>query len=541
TVMRLRERKHREAKALAVMVRDLAAAETIAELTDEERVLLTSVERPIVLARLRANAPIAREVSNNDSIVGIFLPYTPLHHLLLHETSGALVMTSGNVSDEPMVITNEDAFESLGEIADLFLMHNRDIVTRADDSVVRVIAGAPSILRRARGYVPRAIESKREFVEPILACGAHLKNTFCIATGSSAFPGPHIGDLETVATLRDYETAIERMKEFVGVDPKVVAHDLHPDYLSTRHALALNGVRTIGVQHHHAHIASVMAEHGLDGPVIGIAYDGTGFGTDGTSWGGEILVADYASFHRFATFRPIPLAGGDRAIRQPWRTALALLDDAFAGEPPLDRIPLFRTIARTAIDTTRRAIATGLNSPQARGVGRYFDAFGSFILGLSESRYEGEVALRWNLAAAESELGVYPIVIRQLQEPWEVDARPMVRAAIADLIDGCSAATISARFHNTIAAATIEIARAAIASRGDMPIVLSGGCFQNARLAESIIVPLRETARVFMNRNVPPGDGGISLGQAFIAGAHLRLEHESQVVNRASRKEAVCA
>jgi hydrogenase maturation protein HypF len=267
---------------------------------------------------------------------------------------------------------------------------------------------------------------------------------------------------------------------------------------------------------------SAMAEHGIEGPVIGIAYDGTGFGTDGTSWGGEILIAGYAGFERFATFRPIVLAGGDQAIRQPWRVALALLDDAFGGEPPLDRIPLFQSITPTLIDATRRAMAARLNTPLARGLGRYFDAFGAFILGKEDAHYEGELAFRWNLAADESERGVYPIVIHEGSAPWEIDPRLMVRAAIDDLIEGRPASTISARFHNTIAAATVEVVRAALALHGDMPIVLSGGCFQNARLAESILEPLRATSRVHMNRNVPSGDGGIALGQAFIADARLR-------------------
>ncbi|MFL6246625.1 MAG: carbamoyltransferase HypF, partial [Thermoanaerobaculia bacterium] len=319
-VQRLRDRKRREAKPLAVMVRDLSEAERIAALTDEERALLQTIERPIVLATQRAGSGLAAEVSGESPLVGLFLPYTPLHHLLLRDAGVPLVMTSGNLSDEPMVTTDGDAFDRLSDVADLFLIHEREIVTRVDDSVARVIAGAPTLLRRARGYVPRSIEAGREFAEPILACGAHLKNTFCLAAGSSAYLGPHIGDLETVETLRAYEAAIEWMKEFVGVAPRIVAHDLHPDYFSTRYAEAQKGVSVIAVQHHHAHIASAMAEHRLQGPVIGIAYDGTGFGTDGTSWGGEILIADYADFERFATFRPIPLAGGDQAIRHPWRT-----------------------------------------------------------------------------------------------------------------------------------------------------------------------------------------------------------------------------
>jgi len=502
-VRRLRERKHRETKPFAIMVRDPAEAERLAVLSDEERALLTSVERPIVL------------VQGAQELVGLFLPYTPLHHLLLSDAGMPLVMTSGNHSDEPMVTTNAGALAQLGEIADLFLLHDREIVTRVDDSVVRMLGGAPAILRRSRGYVPRAIATKETFDEPILACGAHLKNTFAIAAGDSVFVGPHIGDLENVTTLAAYETAIERMKDFIGVSPRVIVHDLHPDYLSTRYALAQTDARTIAVQHHHAHIASVMAEHDLDGPVLGIAFDGTGLGTDGTSWGGEFLIARPDGFERVATFRPIPLAGGDQAIRQPWRVALALLDDAFDGEPPR-----FDCIPPSAIEVVRRMIAGNINTTAARGVGRYFDAFGALFLGMPESRYEGEVALRWNLIADPSERGRYPIGVG-----FEIDPRPMVRAAVDDHLRGVSPATISARFHNTLARATIEIARA---MHRDMPVVLSGGCFANARLTNTILDGLRTAARVFMNRSVPPGDGGIALGQVLVAHARMRTFKEEE-------------
>ncbi len=534
-VRRLRERKHREAKPLAVMVRDLEDAEAIAALTAGEEKLLVSVERPIVLARARADSILTWDVSSNDSIVGLFLPYTPVHHLLARDAAVPLVMTSGNLSDEPMVTTNAGALEQLAQVADLFLIHDRDIVTRADDSVVRIIAGAPAILRRSRGYVPRAIETRREFAEPILACGGQLKNTFCIASGSRAFPGPHIGDLDSLQTLEDYERSIEQMKEFVGVAPRVLAHDLHPDYLSTRYAKGQENVSTIAVQHHHAHVASVMAEYGLDGPVVGVAYDGTGWGTDGTAWGGEILIATYEDFERFATFRPIALAGGEQAIRQPWRIALALLDDAFDGEAPLDVIPLFQSVPAPAIAAARRLLETRFNTPLARGVGRLFDGFGAFILGLADARYEGEIATRWNLAADGGERWRYPIVIHEDVTPWEIDPRQTVRAAIDDLAAGRSPATISARFHNTIAAATIEVSRAA-AARGGMPVVLSGGCFQNARLAESIIDALKPHSPVFMNGVVPCGDGGIALGQAFIANAMLQRTRQNVV----EKEEPVC-
>jgi len=518
-VQRLRDRKRREVKPLAVMVRDTEQAERIAALTAGDRALLLSIERPIVLAAQRPGV-LAAQVSGASPLVGIFLPYTPLHHLLLRDAGVPLVMTSGNVCDEPMVTTNAGALDQLRDIADVFLVHDREVVTRVDDSVARVIDGAPTLLRRARGYVPRSIDAGREFAEPVLACGAHLKNTFCLAAGTNAYLGPHIGDLESVETLRAYEAAIEGMKEFVGVTPALIAHDLHPDYFSTHYALAQEGVRTVAVQHHHAHIVSAMAEHRLTEPVIGVAYDGTGFGTDGTAWGGEILIARYDDFERFATFRTIPLAGADQAIRHPWRTALAILDDAYEGEPPLHVIPLFRDMPRRDIDAVRRMIERGLNSPLARGVGRYFDAFGAFVLGLPEARYEGEVAFRWNAVADERETRRYPFVIAGK----EIDLRQTVIAAVDDLRIGRAVGTISARFHNTIAAATVQMVRAARTAYGDMPVVLSGGCFQNARLAESIAGALRPGSRVFMNHEVPPGDGGIALGQAFVADAIVRAE-----------------
>ncbi len=518
-VQRLRERKHRDVKPLAVMVRDLAAAEAIAELSDTERELLTSVERPIVLARRKTAAAIAPEVCGENPLIGVFLPYTPLHHILLAEAGMPIVLTSGNVADEPMVSDNDEALAQLGGIADVFLVHDREIETRVDDSVARVIAGAPAVFRRGRGYVPRAIELGGKFVEPVLAVGAHLKNAICIGSRDKAYVGPHIGDLETVATLKAFEAAIEQMKTFIGVEPKVVAHDLHPDYFSTRYAVTREGVTLVGVQHHHAHVVSAMAEHHLTGEVLGFAYDGTGYGTDGTSWGGEVLVASERAFERIATFRAIPLAGGDQAIRQVWRIALALLDDAFEGNPPLQAIERFRSIPRRAIDSVRRMVEQKLNAPLAHGAGRYFDALGAIGLAMPESRYEGEVAFRWNMVADDRERGRYEVVIRDGAQPWEIDLRPLVRSAVRDLTGGVSPAIVSARFHNTIGEASIEVGRGILALRGDMPVVISGGCFQNARLAESMIDGL---PRVFMNREIPPGDGGVALGQAVIANAVIK-------------------
>jgi len=531
-VQRLRERKHREAKPLAVMVRDLAEAERISLLSERERRLLTSVEHPIVLVTRRAGAPLAPSVCGENPLVGLFLPYTPLHHLLMAEAGRPLVMTSGNLADEPMAYRNADALEQLSAVADTFLMHDRDIEARVDDSVVRVIDDGPVVLRRARGYVPRGITVRRVFNEPLLAVGAHLKNAICVGAGRTAFLGPHIGDLETVETLRSFEQSVERMKTFVGIEPRIVAHDLHPDYFSTRYASTIPNVKLVGVQHHHAHIAAVMAEHGLDAPVIGVAYDGTGYGLDGTSWGGEVMIAGYTNFRRVATFRPIPLAGGDQAIKQVWRIALALLDDAFDGEPPLALIPLFRETPRR-VEAIRQMIAGGLNTPLARGIGRYFDAIGALVLDMPTAAYEGEVAFQWNVIADPKETGRYPAVIREGRDPWEVDLRPMVQAVVEDLIGGRSAATISARFHNTLAATTVELIQAADA---DMPVVLAGGCFQNARLTESITAALRDQQRLYIGREIPPGDGGIALGQAVIANAVAQVTEELPCVSVSQAK-----
>ncbi|HEX2835734.1 MAG TPA: carbamoyltransferase HypF [Thermoanaerobaculia bacterium] len=532
-VQRLRDRKRREAKPLAVMVRDLEEAERFAALTNEERTLLTSIERPIVLVARRAKSALAREIAADTPLIGLFLPYTPLHHLLLREAGIPLVMTSGNTSDEPMAITNEDALERLNDIADVFLMHDREIETRADDSVTRIIANAPVILRRARGFVPRGIALETAFDEPILAVGAHLKNAICIGTNRTAFLGPHVGDLDTLETVHSFEKSIDQLKMFVGVEPRIVAHDLHPEYESTRWARR-GGLASFAVQHHHAHVVSAMAEHGLTGNVLGIAYDGTGYGTDGTSWGGEFLVAGFASFTRAATFRAIPLAGADQAIRQVWRIALAVLDEAFEGEPPLQALRLFETLDRSAVASVRRMIATKCNVPRARGVGRWFDAFGALGLAMTESRYEGEVATRWNAIADANERGCYEMVLRDGPTPWEIDPRPMVKAATLDLIRGVAPAIVSARFHNTIAAITIEVARAV--NKDHLPIVLSGGCFANALLTERILDALPSAV---LNRTIPPGDGGLALGQAVIANALSQASRPPATIDQ--QLEPTCA
>jgi len=520
TVATLRARKHRDDKPFAVMVRDLATARALADIDDASATLLTGPERPIVLVARRPGAAVAAEVAPDTDLLGLFLPYTPLHHLLLAAVGRPLVMTSANLSDEPICADEDEAVVRLRGIADALLVHDRAIATRCDDSVARVIAGAPTLLRRSRGYVPRPIALPRAVAAPVLACGAHLKNTFCVATGDTAYLGPHVGDLENLAALEFFEQAIARMERVLEVRPEVIAHDLHPGYLSTRYAERRGGTR-VAVQHHHAHVASAMAEHGLAGPVIGVAYDGTGWGSDGTSWGGELMLARYDRFERLATFRPIRLAGGDTAIRQPWRIALALLEDAYDGDPPLDALLRFADIDLRDLSVVRRMIRTGTNAPRARGVGRYFDGLGALGLGRTHARHEGQIAVAWNQIADPGERRAYPWRIDMTVAVPEIDLRPMVRAAVAGLLGPEPPAIVSARFHETLCAATAAAVRHAVSAHGHLPIVLTGGVFQNPRLAESVRAALADLD-VRLHGEVPPGDGGIALGQALVADAQAR-------------------
>jgi hydrogenase maturation protein HypF len=522
TVARLRERKHRDEKPFAVMVRDLAAAEALAILGDEQRRLLLSVERPIVLAAARPATDLAPNVAPRSAMIGLFLPYTPLHHLLLDAFGGPLVMTSGNRSDEPIAFTNEEAQARLSGIVDLLLFHDREIQTRCDDSVAAVIAGRGVILRRSRGYVPRAIPLRRAMARPVLACGALLKNTFCLAAGDSAWLGPHIGDLDNLETYESYRDGVARLERFLQVTPEIVAHDIHPDYLSTIYAQQRQGPVLVPVQHHHAHVVSAMAEHGLDGPVIGIAYDGAGYGPDGTSWGGEILIADAARFVRAATFRPLPLVGGDRAIREPWRLALALVIDAFGPDLPPAVRTLLEAVPARDVDLVRDALARRLPMPRAHGVGRYFDAFGALFLGRRTASFEGQVAMEWDQAADPGVRDAYPFTIADAVTPIELDLRPAVWGAVVDFAAGATPSAISARFHNTLATATAALVRLAARTFGPLPVVASGGCFQNARLASGVRAALAPEYDVRLHADVPPGDGGIALGQAVIADAKSR-------------------
>jgi hydrogenase maturation protein HypF len=520
-VRRLRERKQRDEKPFAVMVRTLAEARALAVTEAAEERLLASVERPIVLVRQRPWAGLAPEVAPRNPLVGLLLAYTPLHHLLLEAAGRPLVMTSGNLSEEPMAAKDAEAVERLAGIADLFLAHDREIENRCDDSVARIVAGRPVVLRRSRGYVPRPITLQRPVRRPILACGAHLKNTFCLVAGREAWLGPHIGDLDNLEAIHAFEQQVERFQRFLGIRPEVIAHDLHPDYASTAYALRRPEREKVAVQHHHAHVASAVAEHGLSGPVLGLAWDGTGYGSDATAWGGELLLVDGGRFERLATLRPILLPGSDEAIRQVWRIALAALDDAFSGAPPLERLRLFDSVAPRDVDVVRRMLATGLRSPAAHGAGRYFDALGALGLGRARASYEGQVALEWNLAAAESEAGTYPFEIADEAGCPEADLRPLVRAAVSDLVSGAGPAVVSARFHEAMADVAAAMVRRAAVACGRLPVVLTGGCFQNDRLADGVRRRLSAEHDVCLHGEVPPGDGGIALGQALVADAQV--------------------
>ena len=516
----LRERKRRDAKPFAVMVRDLREARKLATISEPEAKLLESVERPVVLLRAKRARALAPEVAPDNPLVGLMLPYTPLHHLLLADVERPLVMTSANLSDEPIVFEEAEALDRLRDIADLFLTHDRPIVTRCDDSVARVVAGAPVLLRRSRGWVPRPIPLARPVARPVLACGAQLKNTFCLAAGDVAVLGPHVGDLDQLEVHRSYEESIDRMQRFLGCRPEVIAYDLHPDYASTRYALDRPEPVKVAVQHHHAHVASAIAEHHLDGPVIGVVFDGTGYGTDGSAWGGEVLVASAGAFQRCATLRPVALAGGERAIREPWRIGLALLLDAYDGDPP--GLWNFPAIPEAAGVLVRQALARGVNAPKAHGMGRLFDGVGALVLGRGTSRYEGEVALAWNLAAGAGAHGRYPFGIDSRGALLELDLRPMVRALVEEHLAGVPAGHLSAKFHDTLVHATAALVGMVRERAGGFPMVLTGGCFQNARLAEGLKAALEPEGKVYLHRQVPPGDGGIALGQVMVADATTR-------------------
>lgn len=523
-VAELRRRKARPHKPFALMLPDLAAVRRHCHLSPAEETLLTAQERPIVLLHRRADSPIAANVAPGQPTLGVMLPYTPLHYLLLERTPGfpdALIMTSGNASEEPICIDNADARARLGHLADLFLLHNRPIFTRADDSLTRVALGAPYPIRRARGYAPAPIRLTAT-LPPILATGAELKNTYCHTRDHYAFLSPHIGDLENFATLQSFEDGIAHIEKTLRLTPEILAADLHPNYLATRYALARaesDSLPLVRVQHHHAHIAALLAEHNLpDDPIIGLAFDGTGLGPDGTIWGGEVLIANYTGYSRALALEPCPLPGGDAAVRQPWRYALSWLHTA---NLPWDAdLPAVQAAPPETLPVLQHQINRGVNAPLTSSMGRLFDAVATLIGVCHTVTYEGQAAIELEaIAAPAKHANPYPV---EIAGPHLL-VTPIITAVVADLRQRVPAATIAARFHLTLAELSLQAARTLRRDTGLTTVGLTGGVWQNLTLL-NLTVPRLQAAgfTVLIHRQVPANDGGLALGQALIAAHHTR-------------------
>ncbi len=524
-VKSLRERKGRDDKPFALMCLDMETIERYCSVSDEERSLLENRSRPIVLLRKLDNIPISEYVAVNNNYLGIMLPYTPLHYLLLKSSPPALVMTSANISEEPLLKDNEEVIRRLSHIADYFLLHNRDIFSRCDDTVARVVNLSSSsqemMIRRSRGYAPLPIGLGFELKE-VLACGGELKNTVCLTKGRYAFLSQHIGDLKNYETLQYFEETIERFRRLFKINPKIIAYDLHPQYLSTRYALEQEDIELIGVQHHHAHLASCMADNGLNGlkeRVIGVIYDGTGYGTDGQIWGGEFLVGDYRDFKRVAHLRYIPLPGGDSAIKKPYRVALSFLQEIWGRDysTRLD-IELLNRISRDESEFIARMIEVGLNTPLTSSCGRLFDAVSSLCGVRDTINYEGQAAIELEMIADPRISDSYRYGINEEEESWIVDTLPIIEEVIYDLNRGQPRSTISAKFHNTVAEFSLDLCKKIRDREGINKVVFSGGVFQNMFLSERMMRNFDKAGfEVYIHSQVPPNDGGISLGQAVIA------------------------
>jgi len=521
-VAKLRRRKHREGKPFAIMAPDTESVKRLCWISPGEESSLCSSSRPIVLLRKRQPSEITPEVAPAQNFLGVMLPYTPLHHLLLEALHEPLVMTSGNLSEEPICRTNDEALRRLGAVADYFLVHDRGIHMRCDDSVMRCVSGRRLTIRRSRGYAPRPIFLARPFTRPVLACGAQLKNTFCLGKERYAFLSHHIGDLENYETLEAFVEAVDHYKRLFDVAPEVIAHDLHPQYLSARYADEHGSIRRIAVQHHHAHIAGCMAEHHLDGPVIGVALDGLGYGADGAMWGGEFLLASLSDYQRRAHFRYVPLAGGDTAIRQPWRSALAYLIDAAEDVSTVSSLAGWNTLGAGKVELVRSMIRQRIHTAPTSSCGRLFDAVASLLGIRHESAYEGQAAIELEAVAAPGINTGYEFVIGQ-GRGREIDFRPAIKEIVDEVKRKTPVDVISAKFHNTVIEVITEVCRRLRETDGVDRVCLSGGTFQNVYLLERIVPRLQVLGfQVFHPLDVPPNDGGIALGQAVVADALLR-------------------
>ena len=505
-VRHLRERKHRDEKPLAVMAPSLDEVRRECEVSDLEERLLRSAEAPIVLLRRRKGGSVAPSVAPGNPTLGIMLPYSPLHHLLLAQLGFPVVATSGNLSGEPICIDEREALERLGGIADLFLVHNRRIVRHVDDSVARVVLGRELVLRRARGYAPLPIRMKRPGPQ-VVATGAHLKNAVALSTGDSVFVSQHIGDLETAPALAAFERVIGDLQRLYEIHPEAIAMDAHPDYLSTKFAVRfseISGCPALPVQHHIAHVLSCMAENEIEGPALGVAWDGTGYGLDGTIWGGEFFKAG-RDFERFAHLRTFALPGGEAAVKEPRRCALGVLYEIY-GEAAfgLD-VPAVRAFSESELGALRTMLRRKLNAPRTSSAGRLFDSVASLAGIRQKTSFEGQAAMELEFAASDCEAG-YPFELAGTVLDWE----PTIRAIVADAQAGAAAGSISAKFHRALVEMIVAVARNAAESQ----VVLSGGCFQNERLLRLAVGHLREGGfQPVWHQRIPPNDGGIALGQ----------------------------
>jgi len=524
-VVRLRRRKHREEKPLAIMVPDLETAREIARLSDEEAAILAGRRRPIVILRKRRSHGLSPQVAPRNRYFGMMLPYTPLHYLLMDAPFRALVMTSGNMTEEPINIENHAAFINLKGIADFFLVHNRDIYLRSDDSIVRVINRVPRQIRRSRGYVPAPIflPERLPKLPPVLAVGGELKSTVCLTKENRAFLSQHVGDMENLETFEFFLLTISHLQRILEIEPAVIAHDLHPDYLSSRFAREQEDIPLVSIQHHHAHIVSCMAEHGTVGPVIGLAMDGTGLGTDARIWGGEILLADPVSFERKAHLDYIPLPGGDVAAKFPWRMALVYLHRAYGDELFDLDIPFVRHLDETEAGIVIQMARQGVNSPLTSSCGRLFDAVASLIGLRDRNAYEGQAPIELEMRRRRGETGEYPWRMEKSENLRRLLTDDLIHGIVEDLTHGTSKGVISARFHNTIMHMLRDLCRLLREETGIEEVAMSGGSFQNATLLTGLTLMLEQDGfRVYSHRLVPSNDGGLALGQAVCAGLRLR-------------------
>lgn len=517
-VSTLRERKRRPDKPFAVMLRDLAAVREHCLVTPAEEVLLLSPEAPIVLLTWREDSRIAGNCAPNQRCLGVMLPYTPLHHLLMGETGLPLIMTSGNQSEEPIAKDNEEALARLSTIADVFLLHDREIHLQYDDSVAALMGGTPALLRRARGYAPHPIRLPFP-LRPTLACGAMLKNSFCLAQGRHAFLSQHLGDLENLETLAHYERVIGLYQDLFRLEPEIIAHDLHPEYLSTKHALALPGEK-IGVQHHFAHIASCLAENGETGEAIGLAFDGLGYGLDGHYWGGEFVAGSSRSLVRLAHLEYVPLPGGEAAIRHPWRMALSYLATLLGEEAVYaGMLPGLTGIGELERQVVLKQIERRINAPLTSSCGRLFDAVSALLGLVGAVSYEGQAAISLEMIARPAGAGVYPFELDEGEDLILVRLRPLLAALVGDINNRVAPSLIAGRFHNTLTELAVVVCLKLQRRGGWKKVALSGGVFQNRLLLEGLYSSLSAAGfEVLVHRQAPCNDGGIALGQAVMAG-----------------------